>query len=87
MILVFWLFFGLESTTRVKSMNYFIFYNFNTYFNYFRSPGPEHASLADVSSVVSPSQASVRLPFAVLSYVRMTLHRHTELLMAVAQSR
>lgn len=51
------------------------------------SSGPERESLAEGSSVVSPSQAPVRLPFAVLSYVRMTLHRHPELLMTEAQSR
>lgn len=37
--------------------------------------------------MVSPAQAPVRLPFAVLSYVRMTLNRHPELLMTEAQSR
>ena len=49
--------------------------------------GAEREPLAAGSMVGNPSDAAARVPFAVLSYVRMTLHRHPELLMTEAQSR
>lgn len=49
--------------------------------------GNDRMPLEPVHVMGSPNETSAHLPLAVLSYVRMTLHRHPELLLTEAQSR
>lgn len=49
--------------------------------------GNDRMPADSANSAGSPNEAAARLPLAVLSYVRMTLHRHPELLQTEAQSR